>query len=58
MAEFLKEYGPIIIIAVAITVIVLIVKSDVIKSAVQDGLVSIIKNFTSNAVSSTPTPTP
>lgn len=58
MAEFLKEYGPIIIIAVAITVLVVIVKSDVISSAVRDGLVSIVKNFTSSAVSSTPTPTP
>lgn len=58
MAEILKEYGPLIIIAIVIAVIVLIVKSDVVKSAVQDGLVSIIQNFTSNAVSSTPIPTP
>lgn len=56
MQEFLKEYGPVILIAVAITILIVILKSDVVKDTVQNGLVSILQNFTSNAVSSTPTP--
>lgn len=58
MQEFLKEYGPVILVAVAITILVVILKSDVVRETVQNGLVSILQNFTSNAVSSTPTPTP
>lgn len=55
MQEFLKEYGPLIIIAGAIFVIVMIVKSDVVKDTVQNGLLAILKHFTDSAVSSTPT---
>lgn len=55
MQEFLKEYGPLIIIAGAIFVIVMIVKSDVVSDTVQNGLLAILKHFTNSAVSSTPT---
>lgn len=55
MQEFLKEYGPLIIIAGAIFVIVMIVKSDVVSDTVRNGLLAILKHFTDSAVSSTPT---
>lgn len=55
MKQFLEEYGPLIIAAVAIIIIVAIVKSDVVRDTVQNGLTTILKNFTNSAVSSTPT---
>lgn len=55
MQEFLKEYGPVIIIAIAIFVLVAVVKSDVVRDTVKNGLLAILKNFTDSAVSSTPT---
>ena len=59
MKQFLEEYGPLIIAAVAIIILVAIVKSDVVRETVQNGLTTILKNFTDCAVSSTPTlPTP
>lgn len=59
MKQFLEEYGPLIIVAVAIIILVAIVKSDVVRETVQNGLTTILKNFTNSAVSSTPTvPTP
>lgn len=59
MKQFLEEYGPLIIAAIAITIIVVIVRSDVVRETVQNGLTTILKNFTDSAVSSTPTvPTP
>lgn len=59
MKQFLEEYGPLIIAAVAIIILVAIVKSDVVRETVQNGLTTILKNFTDSAVSSTPTvPTP
>ena len=59
MIQFLEEYGPLIIAAVAIIILVAIVKSDVVRETVQNGLTTILKNFTDSAVSSTPTvPTP
>lgn len=59
MKQFLEEYGPLIIAAVVIIILVAIVKSDVVRETVQNGLTTILKNFTDSAVSSTPTvPTP
>lgn len=55
MQEFLKEYGPLIIIAGAVFVIAMIVKSDAVRDTVQNGLLAILKSFTDSAVSSTPT---
>lgn len=63
MHEFLKEYGPFIIAAVAILVLIALISSDAVQDLVKNGFTTILQNFTDKAVNVTtpapaPTPTP
>lgn len=59
MHEFLKEYGPFIIAAVAILALIALISSDAVQDLVKNGFTTILQNFTDKAVNvTTPAPTP
>lgn len=49
MAEFIKEWGPAIVIAIVFIVIIAIVQSDFIKSTVANGLAELLNTFSNRA---------
>lgn len=53
MHEFLKEYGPFILAAVAILFLIALISSPAIQDMVKNGFETILKNFTDKAISVT-----